>query len=274
MIIILCVLVCIPLLYLFLMKPRKIRNQSIWNELEQWTYAHRGFFNNKEAYPENSLPAFQRAVDANFGIELDVQMTTDGKLVVFHDGTLKRMCGVDKMLHMMSFDECQQYTLKKSNEKIPLFEDVLKVVDGKVPLIVEIKYEGKPLETVEKTCQMLESYKGLYVMESFHPGVVYWLKKNRPHILRGQLSEDYQKYEWMNWIGQKILTNCLLNGFTKPDFVAYDIRCKDYFTFSWMCKLFKFKKVCWTIKNEDQLKEAKTQFDMCIFDSFDPRERI
>ncbi len=258
--------------YLWSIKPRSIRKQEIWNEFEKVEIAHRGFFNNKKEYPENSLPAFQRAVDAGFGIELDVQMTTDGQLVVFHDGTLHRMCKVDKMLTEMSFEECQQYTLKKSNERIPTFEDVLKTVNGKVPLIVEIKSEGKPIETVEKTCKLLDSYNGLYVMESFHPGVVYWLKKNRPEIIRGQLSEDYSENVNFNGFEKTILTNCMLNGFTKPDFVAYDYRCREFFSFKTMCKLFKFKKVCWTIKDDLQLENAHTVFDVCIFDSFDPRE--
>lgn len=258
---------------LFSIKPRSIRKTELWNELERVNYAHRGFFDNKKDYPENSLPAFKRAVEAGFGIELDVQMTTDGQLVVFHDGSLHRMCKVDKMLTEMSFEECQQYTLKKSKERIPTFKDVLNVVDGKVPLIVEIKSEGRPIETVKKTCEMLENYHGNYVMESFHPGVVYWLKKNKKDIIRGQLSEDYSKYEQFNWFTKFILTNCMLNGFTKPDFVAYDVRCKDFFWFKWMCRIYRFKKVCWTIKDPIQMEEARQCFDICIFDSFDPRER-
>lgn len=270
--VVLIILIILIGLYLWSIKPRSLRKKEVWKQLEQVEYAHRGFFDNKKEYPENSLPAFQRAVDAGFGIELDVQMTTDGTLVVFHDATLSRMCHINKMLTDMSFEECQQYTLKKSNEKIPTFEQVLKVVDGKVPLIVEIKSEGKPIETVEKTCQMLDTYKGMYVMESFHPGVVYWLKKHRKDIIRGQLSEDYSNNENFNHITRSILTNCMLNGITKPDFVAYDFRCRHFTTFQLMCKLFKFEKVCWTIKDSLQLEMAHEQFNICIFDSFDPRE--
>ncbi len=270
--IVLILLVFLVLLFFWSIKPRSIRKKEIWEQLEKVEYAHRGFFDNTKEYPENSLPAFQRAVEAGFGIELDVQMTTDGILVIFHDGTLKRMCHVDKMLSEMSFEECQQYTLKKSQEKIPTFEQVLKIVDGKVPLIVEIKSEGKPIETVKKACEMLDGYKGSYVMESFHPGVVYWLKKNRKDILRGQLSEDYSRYDTFNFIEKFILTNCMLNGITKPDFVAYDVRCRHFTIFQMMCKLFKFEKVCWTIKDSYQLEMAHEQFDLCIFDSFDPRK--
>ena len=269
--IIIILIIIIVVLYFLSFKPAKIRNQEIWDEYEKREIAHRGFFDNKCEYPENSLPAFQRAVDANFGIELDVQMTTDGKLVVFHDGTLHRMCHEDKMLTDMSYKECQQYTLKHSHQHIPLFEDVLKIVDGKVPLIVEIKSEGKPIETVEKTCKMLEGYKGVYVMESFHPGVVRWLKVNKPDIIRGQLSQDYSNEEGMNWFEKTILTNCMLNWYTKPDFVAYDFHCREFTTFKRMCKLYQFKKVCWTIKDDLQLEMAHEIFDVCIFDSFDPR---
>ncbi len=100
------------------------------------------FFDNESEAPENSIPAFQRAVQQGYGIELDVQLTTDNRLVVFHDETLQRMCGFDKKLTECSYDELKHYRLAKSDEKIPLFDEVLKVIDGKVPLIVEVKSEG------------------------------------------------------------------------------------------------------------------------------------
>lgn len=271
MIVVLLLPILLLVLYLGSMKPRSIRYPEIWKKFEDVEIAHRGFFNNKEEYPENSLPAFQRAVDAGFGIELDVQMTKDGRLVVFHDGTLHRMCKDDRMLVDLTFDECQQFFLKKSGQKIPLYEDVLKVIDGKVPLIVEIKHEGTPLVTVEKTLEMMKDYKGLYVVESFDPSVVHWLRKNRPDIIRGQLAEDYSENESMNWFIKKILTNFMLNWWTKPDFVAFDFHCRNFTCFKHMCSCFRFKKVCWTIKDAVQLDEAKKVFDVCIFDSFDPR---
>ncbi|MDO4465747.1 MAG: glycerophosphodiester phosphodiesterase family protein [Bacillota bacterium] len=264
-------LIFLIFIYLFSMKPRSIRYPEIWKKFESVEIAHRGYFDNRKAYPENSLAAFQRAVENGFGIELDVQMTKDGKLVVFHDGTLTRMCKDERMLIDLTYEECQQFTLKKSNQKIPLYEDVLKVIDGKVPLIVEIKHEGNSLLTVEKTLEMMKDYKGLYVVESFDPKVVHWLKVNRPEIIRGQLAEDYSEKQGMNWFTKRILTNFMLNWWTKPDFVAFDFHCRHFTCFKHMCSCFRFKKVVWTIKDAVQLEEAKKTFDVCIFDSFDPR---
>ncbi|MBQ0065921.1 MAG: glycerophosphodiester phosphodiesterase [Firmicutes bacterium] len=274
MILVILIPILLGILYLASFKPRGIRSEEVWKQFEKVEIAHRGFFNNKEEYPENSLPAFQRAVDAGFGIELDVQMSKDGKLVVFHDGTLKRMCKDERMLIDLTYDELQQFYLKRSSQKIPLFEDVLKVIDGKVPLIVEIKYEGDSIKTVEKTVEMMKDYPGLYVMESFDPKVVHWLRKNRPDIIRGQLAEDYMEKEDMNWFTKRILTNFMLNWWTKPDFCAYDFHCREFAIFKQMCKFYHFKKVCWTIKDAVQLEEAHKVFDVCIFDSFDPREEI
>ena len=155
-------------------------------------YAHRGLYDNISDAPENSLAAFQKAVDAGYGIELDVQMTADGKVVVVHDFNLKRISGVDKEIDQCTYEELQEYPIYGSDQRVPLFEDVLKAVDGKVPLIVELKYkEGSKI--CEKAQEILNSYTGIYCIESFHPQVLVWYRKNYPHICRGQLSMNFEK---------------------------------------------------------------------------------
>ena len=147
-------------------------------------YAHRGLHDNISDAPENSLAAFQKAVDAGYGIELDVQMTADGKVVVVHDFNLKRISGVDKEIDQCTYEELQDYPIYGSDQRVPLFEDVLKAVDGKVPLIVELKYkEGSKI--CEKAQEILNGYTGIYCIESFHPQVLVWYRKNYPHICRG-----------------------------------------------------------------------------------------
>ena len=132
--------------------------------------AHRGLFNNNSDAPENSLAAFRNALEHGFGMELDVQLTKDGKLVVFHDFDLKRMCGVHKKLTELTYAELEQYSLKNSTEKIPLFSDVLELVNGKVPLVVEIKVDFDYKATTEAAAAMLSEYKGVYCMECF----IHW----------------------------------------------------------------------------------------------------
>ena len=137
--VLLCILIL--LVYLFLIHPRVGKNVDM-SAFEQVYIAHRGYFNNAGECPENSLGAFQKAVENGFGIELDVQLTSDKRLVVFHDDSLLRMCKVDKKVRDCTYEELQQYRLASSNEKIPLFVDVLKLVNGAVPLIIEVKPEG------------------------------------------------------------------------------------------------------------------------------------
>lgn len=131
----LIVLATLVLLYLFLVAPRMFKRADR-TPFMNVHYAHRGLFDNDSNAPENSLAAFKKAVEAGYGIELDVQLSKDKKLVVFHDATLKRMCGVDGKVWEYTLEELKKFHLKNSKEQIPTFEEFLQVVDGKVPFIL------------------------------------------------------------------------------------------------------------------------------------------
>ena len=258
-------------LYLYAIKPNSGRISEM-KPYEERMIAHRGLFDNNSTSPENSIASFRLAVENGFGIELDVQLTTDKKLVVFHDENLKRMCGVDRILHQCSYQELQQYRLADSDEKIPLFSEVLRVIGGKVPLIVEIKSEGDWRTTSRMTAELLDHYSGLYVIESFHPGVVKWFRENRPDVIRGQLSMDYFKHcEKFPWIKKFLLTNLMLNFISRPDFIAYDHTQVNQFSYQICRKLFKVENVAWTIRSEDDLWRARKTFKCFIFDGFIPK---
>ncbi|MCF0105399.1 MAG: glycerophosphodiester phosphodiesterase [Holdemanella sp.] len=275
MIYIVVLLIFILLILLYAIKPYSKRyNHEDYAYFTSYLYAHRGLFDNKKEYPENSLNAFQRAVDAGYGIELDVQMTTDDKLVVFHDGNLLRMCSDDRMLTDCSYEALQKLHLKNSHQTIPLFKDVLNVVDGKVPLIVEIKTEGRNIETTKKVHEMMKGYKGKYVVESFNPQLLQWYYKNEPNILRGQLSEDYfTRDNGMNFSTKFVLTNMLTNFISKPDFISYDYKGYDQKGYALLRKLFSCRHAVWTIRSEEDLKIAKERYDIIIFDSFIPEKK-
>lgn len=102
---------------------RKARMQAF----ERQYIAHRGFHDNRGECPENSLPAFERAIQMGYGIELDVQLTKDGVPVVFHDWDLKRAAGVDRKIRDCTFEELQSYRLFGSSQTIPAFETVLEL---------------------------------------------------------------------------------------------------------------------------------------------------
>ena len=251
-----------------LSKDRKRKMQPFENVY----IAHRGFFNNRSGIPENSLPAFRRAVEMGFGIELDVQLSKDGFLLVFHDDSMERMCGVDKKLREMDYADIQGYPLVDTNERIPLFSDVLKVIDGKVPLIVEVKYEGNVIATTKAMAQMMDGYKGVWCMESFDPRSLRWFKQNRPLIIRGQLSTDYWKDELEQTnINKFLLTNLMYNMLGRPDFIAYNHKYYSNWSLAICRKVFSPEMVAWTIKNQKEMELAKDHFfNILIFDSFNP----
>ena len=148
--------------------------------------AHRGLHNAE--IPENSLSAFDNAARENYAIELDVRSLADGTIVVFHDETLGRMTKQDGYLSNLTYPDIKDLKLINSNEKIPTLAEVLKVVDARVPILIEIKNMGKVGELEKAILKTLSGYKGEYAVESFNPYSLEWFKINAPQIKRGQLS--------------------------------------------------------------------------------------
>lgn len=237
---------------------------------QNWLYAHRGLHDNRGEAPENSKRAFAKAVEAGFGIELDIQLTKDRIPVVFHDFTLSRVCGEKGKIKDYTFEELQRFTLFNSQEKIPRFEEVLKIVDGKVPLIVEFKIEYRDMGLCQEADKLLEAYGGLYCMESFNPLAVLWYRRKRPYVVRGQLSDAFSREEKHCHIMHLILQNLLLNCLTKPDFIAYNHKYPKMLSRTLCRKLYHNTAAAWTIKSQAELETARKDFDIFIFDSFLP----
>ena len=149
--------------------------------------AHRGLHN--EEYPENSLGAFQRCIDKNYPIELDVRLLNDNTLVVFHDDTLARMTGIDGYVSQINKEDLKNCKLNKTNFVIPTFREVLDLVDGKVPILIELKTANSSFGPLEKILtDTLTDYTGEYAVQSFNPFSVGWFTEHYPDIIRGQMS--------------------------------------------------------------------------------------
>ena len=268
--IVLIILIILFFLYLFFIAPRMFGKPDR-RKLFGVYYAHRGLFDNRSAAPENSLAAFRLAVESGYGIELDVQLSKDDIPVVFHDATLKRMCGVDGHVWDYTLAELQQMKLASSDETIPTFADVLDTIAGKVPLIVEYKLDRVQTKVCELGNELLnayvEKYHGVYCIESFHPLALIWYRKNRPDIIRGQLSEEFWKNEAQKGQYYLVLLACLVtNVVTRPDFISY--RHSDYKNLSRrICRALGALSVAYTIKSVDDYEKIKGQFDLFIFDS-------
>ena len=233
-------------------------------------YAHRGLHDNQTEAPENSMAAFRRAVDAGYGIELDVQLTKDRIPVVFHDETLQRVCNVSGKVRDCTFEELQKCTLCNSTEKIPLFLDVLHMVDGKVPLIVEIKCYENAAKVCTAVDAVLAEYQGTYCMESFHPLAVLWYRKHRPEVLRGQLSSNFNEPGKRESFPMWLVHYLLLNVLGRPDFIAYNHKYKNNIS-RVLCRcLFQAISVAYTIRSQEELEHSKKNFDLFIFEGFEP----
>lgn len=259
-------------LYLWAIMPRMIKRPD-YSRLLGHYYAHRGLHDNETQAPENSMAAFRKAVEVGYGIELDVQLTKDRIPVVFHDETLKRVCGVEGKVRDFTYEELQQFSLCRSKEKIPLFSDFLNMVDGKVPLIIEIKIHEKAAEVCSRADELIREYKGVYCIESFDPRAVRWYKKHRPEVVRGQLSSNFNKPERREKITEFLVHYLLLNFLGRPDFIAYDHHFKKNISRQIACNLFGALKVAWTIKSQEELDRARDDFKLFIFEGFIPKEK-
>ena len=259
------------LLYFLAIMPRMSHRKGR-EDFKKVYYAHRGLHDNESEAPENSLAAFEKAVKAGYGIELDVQLSKDRVPVVFHDFTLKRVCGQEGKVCDYTFAELQEFALCGSKERIPEFSEVLKLVDGRVPLIVELKVEWMDVAVCPVADGLLREYSGLYCVESFNPLVLLWYRRYHNDVMRGQLSDGFIRSGEFKGLLYGILQNLLLNWMTKPDFIAYNHKYEDV-TARRLCRsLYRNLAAAWTIKSEEELAAAKKKFDLFIFDSFIPQK--
>ena len=223
-------------------------------------YSHRGFYTKDKNPPENTLAAFQRAIDHNYGIELDLQLSKDKEVFVFHDETLKRMLKDKRKFFELNSEEIK--SLDMHGHSIPSFKETLDLIKGQIPLIVELKSHAEYKVLCEKTAALLDTYEGDYVIESFDPRIVYWFKKNRPNVRRGILIMNSKKYK--SRIGGIILNSLILNVFMRPHFVALG---KDVVDSNPSVLLYRYLKgqiVVWTILEKDSYRKE----DIVIFEHF------
>ena len=231
--------------------------------------AHRGLHSADGSVPENSLPAFRAAVEAGYGVEFDVHLTADGGLVVFHDDDLKRMCGADIALESLRSDELRKYRLGDTQEHIPTLGEVLGVIGGETPIILELKRGHNDRELCIRTRDMLRAYRGDVCIESFDPRIVRWWRKHAPEYLRGQLSCVRDRFGGSTSRLQAfLLSNLLTNFLSRPHFVAYGLTPKKPLTVR-LCEAMGAMRVAWTSHEPSSEKRN----DTVIFEFYRPAKR-
>lgn len=261
----------LPLLWFWASEPR-VSNKPDFTALKNWFYAHRGYHTQDQSIPENSLAAFGLAVENGFGIELDVHLTKDGRLAVFHDDSLSRMCGTDVGIEDLDSDEVKKFRLKGTNEQIPFFSEVLQMVDSKIPMIIEVKtHGGNSSALCERLCKELEEYNGAYCVESFDPRAIRWFKKFFPSVVRGQLAMAMHRYGKRKIFGF-LLSNCLLNFMTKPDFIAYCHDDRKNLGLRFCKQFYGVQEFSWTVRTPDVARKLQKSGALLIFEYFDPRK--
>ena len=258
------------LLWAALARCRK--GHPAWAVLKRFRYAHRGLHDSARGLPENSLAAFRAAVEHGYGAELDVHLTRDGRLAVIHDDSLLRTAGADVRASQLTAQELDEYRLEGTGEKIPFLEAVLPLFEGRAPLIVELKVDGGNAAPLARAaCELLDRYRVDYCVESFHPQAVRWLKKHRPDVCRGQLSENFLRTHTGLGMAADFAMTHLLTGFlTAPDFIAYNHLHRRRLALKLARWAWGVQEVSWTIRTPQALAECEGDGCLPIFEGFEP----
>lgn len=255
-------------LYLFLVLPalRKHPDARFCNSLY---VAHRGLHDISKGIPENSMLSFKNAISHSFAIEIDIHITKDDKVVIFHDDNLQRVCGEKGIIEQMTYEQLSGFKLSGTDEKIPLLEQLLEICKEDTILVIEYKCSPRNYLKLCKTAdKILSKYNVKYIVQSFNPLAMRWYKKNRPEISRGQLSTNFAKEKSKSAI-EIILGFLLLNFLSRPDFISYEAKYFDSLPRR-LCILTGAIPAAWTIRSQSELESVKDKSRIYIFENFIP----
>lgn len=231
--------------------------------------AHRGLHG--EGIPENSMSAFSAAIEAGFAIETDVHFTADRQLALFHDDTLLRMTGDNRRISDCTMSELSALFLGDTRERIPTLTDLLTLCAGKVPILLEIKNQsgGNAKEFLRAISSAFEGYGGEYAVQSFQPLYVREYKKLCPEVLCGLLTDSNPSLDDfsppLKHLKRRIVSHMSLNAWVKPDFISFSFQSP-----SKKMLAFRGKKLCWTVRSEQDEAIARRVADNIIFEHFIP----
>ena len=255
------------LTFLISIRP-SVKKRDVMKRYKGVKFAHRGLQDDKLA--ENSMSAFAAAVECGYGIELDVRLSKDGELVVFHDDTLDRMTEAKGRVDSLTAEELSRLHLGGTEDGVPTFRQVLDLVDGRIPLLVEMKEDLGKYGVAKKTAEMLREYKGEYIVESFNPLSLARFGTLMPEVAKGLLCSNYMKNPKMRNIKSFVVQNMLFNFHCKPDFIAYAHNDWKDAGISMIRTFYpKTPLVCWTLKSAEEEAAAKEHgFTAFIFENY------
>ena len=231
------------------------------NPLLSKLIAHRGLHN--DVIKENSKLAIIKAMNKKIPVEFDISLTKDNVVILCHNSYIKYN---NKKYIIKNYD--YKFLLNICQELVTL-EEILKIVSGKIPLLIELKPYNNGNKLEKQVVKLLDNYNGYFAIQSFSPLIVYWFKNNRPNYIRGQLLTNYKKY---SFIKKVIYKHMIFNKFTNPDFICYNIKGLP----NKQIEKSRLKKpiIGWTIKNEEEIAKYSKYCDNFICDNLNINWRI
>jgi glycerophosphoryl diester phosphodiesterase len=234
--------------------------------ITQRPIAHRGLWN--ESAPENSIAAYERAIADNYPIEIDVQMLADGEMVVFHDRSGKRMTGHNSVISEMCRDDIMKLCLCGTQHTIPFLRDVLKCVDGRVPILIEMKGHGCDKKLfMHNLKKVLREYRGVLALSSFDPFLAKRAKENFPDIICGQNFTDHRIHGVISgWVRKMGMYIAWISARHMPDFFV----CRaSLLPLCWILPIAqKYNRpiLTWAIDSDETYERIAHTIDNEIFD--------
>lgn len=232
--------------------------------------AHRGLHDVEQGVPENSLPAFEAAALVGYPIELDVRVTADGVAVVFHDLDLMRLANRPGRIEDVDSDAVRELRLCGTGYSVPLLRDVLDIVGGRTPLLIEVKNEGVAGRVEEATAADLGAYDAEVAVQSFNPLTLQWFHHNAPEFARGLLAGDFRDVE-MNETLKKKLRDLEMADIAAPDFIGYDVRCLPHEPVT-AARARGLPVLGWTVRSPAMEADCRRFCDNVIFEGYLPEE--
>lgn len=229
--------------------------------------AHRGLHNLAAGVPENTIGAFDAAIRAGLPIEFDVRLTEDQQAIVFHDCNLIRLTGVDRLVASTTMRDMQRLTISGTDERPPSLNEALEFIDGRVPVLIELKAARPPGPLEWEVLKGIETYRGQAAIQSFSPKSMRWFRENAPEVIRGQISGSYYVHDLSSW-HRFMHRHLLMLRISRPDFVAHHVGCLGLPS-SRLWRRLGGPLLAWTVRSMRDLDRARLRADGVIFEGFD-----
>jgi len=242
-----------------------------YRKCERWRgeqFAHRGLHDINSGVVENTLPAFIAARDAGYGMELDIRFTRDRQVVVFHDDDLLRLAGDERKVRHLTLEELKAIPLGGVDDaRVPTLREVLDAVDGRTPLLIELKSGRGNGRLCRALMDITGGYDGEFIVESFNPLIVAWFRFHAPQVVRGQLVGPMPSYRPTgNGTAAFCMAGLLANFISRPDFIAYDANARRFFSPHFQRFMFRTPMAAWTVRDPALAALIRKRGEMVIFE--------